>query len=413
MILRLPKEPGVYIFKDKEKKPLYIGKAINIEKRVKDHFKLKNCSYKEKKLLEKTTKVESIRVDSEIEALLLEANLIKKYKPIYNEQWKDDKDYLYIKITSEEFPRVVSARKKSLVGAKAHFGPFPQASKVRTTLKTLRRIFPYSTCKPNQKRPCLAYHLNLCPGVCSGQIGREEYKRNIRALTLFLQGKKTKVREQFSRQVRKNSKNLEFEEAEKTQRKIEALNYVTRPVRSTSEYLEEDIRSIREKEMMELAREVSLEKKPGRIECYDISNIQGRNAVGSMVVFTDGNPDKDEYRRFKIRKISGINDPAMIGEVLERRFKNPWAHPDLLVVDGGKPQFGAAKKVMERLGLKIPVISLAKRLEEIYFGEEGRALRLPAKSNALKLVQRLRDEAHRFAITYHRKLRSNQFLTSK
>ena len=417
MVDKLPNRPGVYLFKGKKGQILYIGKAVNIKKRVKDHLSFKDKSYKQKHLIEKTDSVSFMEVDSEIEALLLEANLIKKYRPDYNSQLKDGKDYLYIKITKDGFPRVLTARQRDLNNVDTYYGPFPSAFKVRATLKTLRKIFPFSTCKPpsgrglkSQKKPCLAFHLGLCPGVCASKINKLDYKKNISLLKLILSGKKSTLVHQTEKQINFLSKTRQYERAAVLQKQLNALKYITKPIRNTDEYLNEDITSIRKRELLQLKILASLDKIPRRIECYDVSNIFGQQAVGSMVVFLDGEPAKEEYRRFKIKKVFGINDTGMLREVLERRFAHDWHLPDLLVVDGGKGQLNLAKDVLRQLNLNIRVISLAKRLEEIYLDNERNSVILPRTSDELKLVQRLRDEAHRFAITYHRTVRRREFL---
>jgi len=410
-VFELPQKPGVYIFKDEKGKRLYIGKAINIAKRVKGHFAKAKLDIKSDAFTSRLDSIEPIVVDSEIEALVLEANLIKKYKPPYNSQLKDGKDYLYIKITNDKFPRVITARKRDLENSLYYFGPFPSSAKVRSTLKLLRRVFPYSTCKPGQKRPCLFFHLGLCSGVCAGKISEKDYKKNIRNLRLFLEGKKFEVLGNLERQMKILSKRQSYEEAAETKKKMESISYITRPVRLVEEYIEEDLASLRRKEIEELTRVLGFSKSPTRIECYDISNFLGSYSVGSMVVFVNGESDRSEYRRFKIKRVKGINDPAMMAEVLSRRFQNSWQTPDLLIVDGGKTQLNASLAVLKGLGLNIPLVSLAKRLEEIHVPGRETTIRLERKSDALKLVQRIRDEAHRFAVTYHRKLRSMEFLT--
>ena len=408
---KFPENSGVYIFKDKTKIPIYVGKSTNIKKRIKNHFKSKNTNAKEQLMVEKTVSIETVVVDSEIESLILEANLIKNFQPVFNSQLKDDKDYIYIKITNDEYPKVFAARKRDLKDAKEFFGPFPSSSKVRTTLKFLRRVFPYSNCKPNQKRPCLSFHLGLCPGVCSSSISQKDYLKNIKRLILFLNGEKQKITSDLEKQRKISSNKLEFEKSAIFQNQIESINYITKSYRNF-EHFDPDFESIRRKELEELAQEIGLSSKPVRIECYDISNTAGADATGSMVVFTDAVADHDEYRRFKIKNVVGINDTAMIAEVIERRLKNDWALPDLIVVDGGRGQLNAALKVLIKLKKDIPIISLAKRLEEIYRVGDPKPLKLSRQSGALKLIQRLRDEAHRFAINYHRKLRSKRFLTS-
>jgi len=403
-----PENSGVYIFRNAKNEPIYIGKSSNIKKRLKSHFDFKNRNYSQKNLISKSKTIETLKVDSEIEALLLEANLIKKYKPIFNIQLKDDKDYLYIKITDDVFPKVLSARKKDLPGARSHFGPFPSSAKVRTTLKTIRRIFPYSTCRPYQKRTCLYFHLGLCPGVCAGTADKSTYKSNINKIKLFLEGDTSKLLLSLEGDRKKAEKILEYEQAGEIQRKIEALHYITKPIRFLN--LDEPLENIRAVELSRLAKLVKLNRKLRRIECYDVSNFQGKDSVGSMVVFIDGAAEKAEYRKFRIKSVKGISDVAMISEVIERRFKNAWGNPDLIVIDGGKPQLTAASEALTKSNKEVKLISLAKRLEEIYVFGDTKSIRLQRNDPALKLVQRLRDEAHRFAITYHKKLRAKEFL---
>ena len=216
---------GVYILKDKTDKPIYIGKALNIKGRLKSHFRSTNV--KEKSLVSRTSKINTILVESEIEALILEANLIKKFKPIFNTSLKDDKDYLYIKIPKEPFPRVLVARKRDLKNSKIYFGPFPSTSSVRTTLRKLRKIFPFRFCRIGQKRACLSFHLGLCPGACIGKINEENYLKNISNLIKFLKGQKEELLRKLDNQMQKASKKMEFEEAKKIKQTIDALHYVT------------------------------------------------------------------------------------------------------------------------------------------------------------------------------------------
>jgi excinuclease ABC subunit C len=300
---------------------------------------------------------------------------------------------------------VLTARKRDLGDAKIYFGPFPSAGKVRETLKILRKVFPYSTCKPNSGRACLDYHLGLCPGVCLGIVSEKNYKKNIRAITLFLKGDKSKLIKDLEKEVAQQSRKLNFEEAAISQRRLEALSYITRPTRLAEEYFEEDLAALRAKELSDLVVILGLGKKPNRIECYDVSDIGGKEAVGSMVVFSAGEADRAEYRRFKIKKVASANDTAMMAEIIDRRLNHEWKLPDLIIVDGGKGQLNAALDVLAQRNLNIPTAALAKRLEEIYLPNRKEPLELPRQSDALKLVQRIRDEAHRFAIAYHRKLR--------
>ncbi|MCH7541867.1 hypothetical protein IH981_03810 [Patescibacteria group bacterium] len=227
-----------------------------------------------------------------------------------------------------------------------------------------------------------------------------------------MKGKKSLVLKTLERELQKTAKNLQFEKSQYVKKQIEALEYTTKP-KSTFGYLDENVEKTRSQELSALVKVVNLDKSPARIECYDVSNLFGREATGSMVVFSKGYADKDQYRRFKIKSVRGINDTAMISEVLDRRFKNDWEKPDLIIIDGGKAQFNAAVAIVKEYGLRIPVISLAKRMEEIYTLDKPMPIRLPSNNDALKLVQRIRDEAHRFAISYHRKLRHKQFLSSE
>ncbi len=409
----LPDSAGVYLFKNKNDKVLYVGKAINLKSRVSSYFAKNVVSGKVYLLSREVDFIDHIKVASEIEALLLEANLIKKYQPFYNQQLKDDKDYLYIIITNEDYPRVTTGRKRDLHRAKVYFGPFPSANAARGTLKTVRRVFPFRTsCKPNT-RACLAAHLGLCPGVCAGTTSKGEYQKILRKLISFLKGNTGEIVGDLEKDMRLAAKNLEFEQAASIRAKIEAISKTTRPIETVERYLEgpQILESYYEKQIEDLRVALNLPKKLERIECYDISNFSGTNATGSMVVLSNGQISKDDYRRFKIKTVKGPNDFASMREVLSRRFHNDWPHPDLLIVDGGRGQLGVAHEVLAELKLDIPHIGLAKKLEEIYQPGVKLTLRLPKSSPALQLVQRIRDESHRFAITYHRYLRSKAFLS--
>jgi len=410
-ITKVPEKPGVYLFKGKEGKVLYIGKALNLRKRLKGY--LNPTDTKIMSLVEKIINFETLAVASEIEALILEANLIKKFQPEYNVRLKDDKDYLYIKITNDPFPKVISARKKTLSDSKVYFGPYPSAAAVRTTLKIVRRIFPFSSCKPGRLRACLYYHLGLCPGVCIGEISQKDYSRNIRNVIRFLEGKKHKILDDLRKEMVKASVELKFEEADEIYNKIKSIEYITQPISDVSRYVEEPdfLKTYRQEALTQLMKVLSLPKMPKRIEGYDISNIQGEFATGSMVVFKNGEPEKESYRKFKIKKYTGISDTNMLKEVLQRRFLNSWPKPDLIFVDGGKGQLSAALSVLREFHLSIPVAALAKRLEEIFLPAKEKSIRLPRNSSALHIAQRVRDEAHRFAISYHRKIRNSNFLT--
>lgn len=409
----LPQNSGVYLFKNKEGQIIYVGKALNLKNRIISYFQKNPQSEKTKILVSEIANFEVIQVDSEIEALILEAKLIKKYQPHFNTQLKDDKDYLYIIITREEFPAVITGRKQDLSRSGDYYGPFPSANAARTTLKLLRKIIPFRVnCRPNSQRGCLAYHIGLCPGVCVGKISQREYHKTILKIKKFLNGDSGKLLTDLKKEVASFSKKLQFEEADKIQKKIIAIERITKPIESIERYLTgPDVLESRYKVQLEdLARSLNLDKVPLRIECYDISNISGTNSTGSMVVFVSGQMSKNDYRRFRIKNVSGINDPSMMKEVLSRRFNNSWSQPDLIIVDGGKTQLSAGVSVLKSLNLEIPIVGLAKKLEEIHTPSRVTTIRFKANSPALFLLQRIRDEAHRFAISYHRLLRSKSFL---
>jgi excinuclease ABC subunit C len=425
----LPTTPGVYLFKNSRGRVIYVGKAVNLKNRVLSYFQNSTQLLPKTQLL--VTEIEDldyVRVESEIEALILEANFIKRYRPHYNIRLKDDKDYIYIKITREDFPTVQLTRQKDLAGAKKYFGPFPDSGSARTVHKMLRRLFPYRTCKPGQGRACFYYHIGLCLGLCIGAVDKKTYNLMIRRMIRFLEGHKDEVVKALTEDMERAAQNLQFERAGQIKRQLSAIGYVTEKRQLISRYIDNPnlVEDLRAEALRDLAEKVNLSKTPVRIECYDNSNIQGAHATASMVVFQNGEPDKSHYRRFKIKKAKIQDDYAYMKEVLTRRFhrlvtpggkqkldvdESFESMPDLIVVDGGRGQLGVAKKVLDDLNLKIPVISLAKRLEEIYLPNYPVPIRLPRDSEALKIIQRLRDEAHRFALGYNRQLRSKSLLS--
>lgn len=418
---QVPHKPGVYIYKDKKGRIIYVGKAIDLYHRVISYFSLAShlsgVNVKINILVSKIASVETIIVESELEALILEANLIKKYLPQYNIRLTDDKDYLYIKVTKEDFPRVLTARKHEIKGSLKYFGPFPSSRTVKETLKSLRRVFPWCanvhigsgiifTLPMWKRRACFYYHLGLCPGVCIGKISKEEYRKNIFRLATLLEGRKERLIFNLSQEMARTSKSQKFEEAGKIKKMISGIAYLTQPNR-TSSYLEnpnflEDQKEIALKALQEVLK---LPKLPERIEGYDISNIAGKEATGSMVVLTNGEIDKDEYRKFKIHLTGQPNDVGMHQEMMRRRLKHKeWPFPDLIIVDGGRGQARGVQLEIVNCKLKIPLFGLAKRAEWLY-PPEGEVIKLPRRNPALQLLQKLRDESHRFALHYHRKLR--------
>lgn len=368
-------------------------------------------------MVPQVSKIRTFLLTSELEAFLLEANLIKKYLPKYNIRLTDDKSYQMIKITvRDEFPKIVLARRED-DGKSLYFGPFPSSTSIKSVLRTIRKIFPYISVNNHAKRICLYHHLGLCPCPVTQDTEdkRKQYKRDIKRITKFLQGDIEKVVKDLESEREKFSNQEKFEEAMKVQRQIDAVRLITSPFYKPFEFeVNPDLKTeLRDKEVKELSKYLG-EKGVGvsylhRIECFDISNISGTNAVGSMVTFIDGEKESKFYRKFKIKNPPKIipNDFAMMAEVIRRRIGHieDWGKPDLIIVDGGKGQVSSASKVLTEAGIDIPLVGLAKK-EELVITTDFKVIRLPRNSEGLNLIRRIRDEAHRFAITYHKKLRS-------
>lgn len=541
----IPTRSGVYFFKDSAGKVLYVGKAAVLKHRVRSYFQASQTP-KHWHLAQEVGYVDFIVTDSEVEALILENNLIKRYRPRYNVRFKDDKRYPYIKVNwQNDFPKVEMVRQIKRDGAR-YYGPFASSGAMYETLDVARRIFPHLTCNRvitgKDPQPCLYYHIGWCAAPCIGAIDKEGYRKIIEGLCRFLEGHYQEVVDSLRAQMQGASERLDFERAARLRDQIHAVERTMTKQRMVSRSPEDQdvialarspegghacvqvffvrsgkligresfilegtegeeerlvlssflkqfydgvayipgeillggeieeseiIRSWLEerregkvnlsvpqrgprKELADLAHEnaaqtlVHLEAKahseegaalealaelqeqlgldeiPTRIECYDISNIQGRMATASMVVFQDGRAQKAAYRQFRVRAVEGPNDYAMLQEVLRRRFAHALARdasdwtllPDLLIVDGGKGQLSAAQEVLEEHGLGIPLAALAKEREEIFLPDRREPILLPEGSAGLHLMQRIRDEAHRFAIGYHQKLRRKGSLTS-
>ncbi len=556
----LPSKPGVYLMKDALGNVIYVGKAINLRNRVRSYFQASNGQTRKlRRLVQSIADFELIVTASELEALILECNLIKKHRPHYNVRLKDDKRYPYIKITTQEdYPRIYTVRRMQDDGAR-YFGPYTSSKAVRQTMETLRKLFPYLSCKReitgSDRRPCLYYHIGRCAGPCIGAISHKEYRALIQQIILFLEGKQERIIDDLQEQMEQASQALDFERAAALRDQVQALRTVIEKqrivlaarndedviafaredgqacvqtffirggkligreyfvltgtqdedaeeimtsfvkqfydqaayvppkilvqhnvdeamvieswlrqkrgtkvaihvprrgrgrelVKMVAENAAETLAQLRAEWAAEQAKQVTaleelrkhlqLDAAPTRIECYDISNIQGKAATGGMVVFVKGVARKSEYRRFRIKTVKGTDDYAMLQEVLRRRFKRVAASrperaesgkeprsgdqsswgilPDLLIVDGGKGQLNAAREVMAELGVEdVPTVGLAKQREEIFLPGRVKPLMLPRDSQGLYLLQRIRDEAHRFAIQYHRKLRKKKGLTS-
>jgi len=396
-----------------------VGKAKDLKNRVSSYFANPNLLFgKTKVLVEQVKKIKIVIVTSELESLLLEAALIKKHTPKYNIRLTDGKMYPLIRITTKTpYPAVLTARKKEDTMSD-YFGPYPNATSMHRVLRILRRIFPYSSMLNHPKKICLYNHLGLCPCPPTFSTGeqKKEYKKTLQHIVGFLEGKSKKVIRDLIKERDEYTKKEEFEAAKKVQDQLDAIQRVTEPFTNPFEYvtnpnLVSDTRMKEMKDLQEVLQKYGMSiNLPRRIECYDNSNFQGTNPTSSMVVLTNGEIDKSEYRKFKIKTVTAPDDFASMKEVLTRRLKHSeWPFPDLFIVDGGKGQVTSALTALKMSNVKYqmsnpPIIGLAKR-EETIITPDLQEIHLPKSSPALQLVIRIRNEAHRFAITFHRKRR--------
>ena len=547
----LPDTPGVYLMRDVQARVIYVGKALSLRNRVPNYFQASSVLPEHiAAMVARVYEFEVITTATEKEALVLEQTMIKRHRPRFNIRLRDDKNYLYIKLPlNEDFPRITLVRRPANDGAR-YWGPYTHAIALRTTLKTVRRVIPYRSCKDSEfalGRPCFYYHLNLCSAPCAGFINREDYHEQLNQVASFLDGRSDHVAKRLKQQMQEAADKLEYEAAARYRDRLDAMERMAErqkvlamgrydqdlfglaradgqgsvrvfsvregrlsgsenfdlvglgkdqsnadilnafvsqyyanathipkevfvpeilPDRELIEqWLTERRGSIvtvrvpqrgKQRELLEqaaanaaetmrqmrikldydaertasllndLQARLQLPALPVRIECYDISNIQGKYPVGSMVVFEEGRPKPAHYRHFRIKTVQGANDFAMLQEVLRRRFSRHARSeegtpeepsfsrlPDLVLVDGGKGQLSAAREVMESLGLaSVATFGLAKEHEELYQPGDSEPIRLPLDSEALFLVQRVRDEAHRFAITFHRVVRKRDAFAS-
>jgi excinuclease ABC subunit C len=414
-ISKLPNEAGVYCFYDK-KELLYIGKAVNIRDRVKNHFQ--QPSFRDNLFISQVSKIGYIKTGSEIEALILEANLIKKHQPKFNVVWRDDKNYFYVGITKEAFPQIFITHQPKTQSEYA--GPFVDGKALKETLKFLRKIFPYRSCRFVPKKSCLWYHIDRCPAPCvlKSKIMdvpairkklEKEAQKYASSLFRIIQGKKSEVLKKLKKEMYEASKIKDFEKAGRIRDKISALEKILANAKIFEpQTIKEENQWSRAENVL---RKISGSKKEiFRIEAYDISNIQGKEATGSQIAFFEGKPDKNMYRKFRIRMEARPNDVAMLKEILSRRFLHKeWGFPDLLLIDGGKAQLNAAIEIKNKVAKtkNIPAMSLAKKHNELFVeGKNKPVLLRELPGEVANLILRLRDEAHRFAISYHKKLRS-------
>ena len=542
----LPALPGCYIYYNKDNEVIYVGKAKILKRRVMSYFNRKHDSVKVNVLVAQIERLEYIITNTEVEALILESHLIKKYKPKYNVLLKDDKKYPYFLITDEDFPRITIVRKKNMNPEKGrYYGPYTDIRAMHATLDFLKKIFPLKQCKsPKFKdRPCLYYHIGRCMAPCQNLVTPEEYKKLVKQAELFLSGKQSELMNQIKEQMQKYSDSLQFEKAAKLRdsyndlaktlekQKVVYENtklnedvislmaddgifaivilmiregrlidkkdfvyeveeddrteffatffkeyYTNLKLEYPDKIISNELEAVGEKALYEewleilaqkkvkisygksaqgkelqmladknakvvldnakinkmskirddfneigsyLAEKLQLKNFPHRMECYDISHIQGTNTVASMVTFINGVPKKSEYRKFKVEITEGKPDDFLsMKEVLTRRLSHlgekKWEKPDLMIIDGGKGQLSSVMQIIEEMGIKeIDVVSLAKKHEEVFLPKQSKPVILPRNSSALFLFQRIRDEAHRFAITYHRKLRSQSMIANK
>ncbi|MEN9558018.1 MAG: hypothetical protein RL141_387 [Candidatus Parcubacteria bacterium] len=405
---RLPDVPGVYLMKDGRGKIIYVGKATSLKRRVSSYFQ-KAHDARIAEMVSTIRRIDYLVTGTVIEALILEANLIKRYWPPFNIREKDNKSWLYLAFTKDDFPRPVFIRGHELEeGAsrnyKAVFGPYTSPRSVRAALDLLRKIFPWTTCEPGRKRACFYYHLGQCPGVCIGMADKTAYQKTIRDLIRFFQGKKATIIKDYERQMKTASKDKRYEDAAALRNKISALKHI------------QDVAIMKKEDALMPAASAS-DTPPvvdpfGRIEGYDISTISGTSTVASMVVFEQGAPAKAEYRKFRISKEASGDDFSAIREALTRRLRHhEWRRPQLLLIDGGAGQVQAALDVLQALDLSIPVAGIAKGPER-----KRNDLIVPPGQSALRaslephmdLLISVRDEAHRFAVTYHRKVRDKR-----
>ncbi len=399
-ITALPDHPGVYIMKDAQGAVVYVGKAKSLKKRVVSYLG-RDLAAKTMALMSRVADIEYRLTASEGFALLLEASLIHQYKPKYNISLRDDKSFPLVKITREAFPLICVTRKKEADGAR-YFGPYVNAGLLREALQTIRRHFPFRSCRKLPRQACMYYRIGLSPAPCIGKITQSEYGRTVKNIIMILEGKTEALIRNLSGAMHRLAGEKRFEQAAVLRDKILALASLRHEYRPP----EEQIHALKDA--------LGLINPPERIEAFDVSNLSGQQAAAAMVSFYKGRPDKNHYRRFKIKTISRVDDYAMLREAVRRRYTRVLAErltlPDLILVDGGKGHLAAARGELRALGINVCVIGLAKEHERVYLADRGQPLKLASDSGALQLIRYIRDEAHRFAVKYHHLLRRKKLL---
>lgn len=405
-IASLSEQPGVYLFTDAQHRVIYVGKAARLRARVSSYFRgPARLSPRIATLVPQIADVEVRPTATEAEALLLEAQLIKTHRPPYNVAFRDDKSYPMLKITREPFPRLLVTRRRLADGAR-YFGRYPDAGLMHEAVRFLRRVFPMRTCRTFPKTPCLEYHIGQCLAPCVGYISETDYQRIVEDLAAFLEGKRDALLRDLSRRMAQASAHRQYEQAARLRDQIQALTSV----------IAAKAKSATAGPLEQLQTALSLPVLPRRIEAFDISNLFGQHAVGSMVTFVDGRPHRAHYRQFNIETVAGIDDYQMMQEVIRRRYAGSLAEqlprPDLILVDGGKGQLGAALEALQAATLSIPTVGLAKQQEQLFVPGQRDPIVLLPTSPVLHLVQHVRDEAHRVAIRAHRRRRARPIRAS-
>lgn len=423
-IRRFPKSPGVYLMKDARGRVLYVGKAKDLRARVSSYFRdsadlLGTRGPEIARMASEVTDVDFLDMDTEVDALLQENRLIKDIQPPYNERLRDDKSFPYLEITTgDDFPGVFVTRKPRLKGSKL-YGPFTNVASLRDAVNALQKVFKYRTCELEIRdgdesrrhfRPCLLHAIKQCTAPCADLISKADYKRDVDRLKKFLASKRSVVLRQMKKEMEAASKAQDFEEAARVRDRIKAIESL-----GLSGSVDEDVQPEvfyidPQRGLEKLAELLEMEHVPRSVEGIDIANLQGVESVGALVCFIDGRPFKAGYKRFRIKSVEGIDDYAMIREVIRRRYRyaadGEELYPDIILIDGGLGQLHAGMEAFEDMNVRPPmVISLAKREEEIYIQARSKPVRLARNNAALRLLQHVRDEAHRFAQHYHHILR--------
>lgn len=429
-VSHLPHAPGVYLFRDAGGGVLYVGKAKDLARRAAQHFDPRRAEPKTREFLPLTRTVDYLLCASERDALLVEDKLIKRYQPFFNVAQRDEKTYPSLKLTiREDFPRLYWTRRRRRDGA-LYFGPYPKVSLVRGLVRWLfrSRIIPlrpcdyeFSTAKPLAQKKiqgCLYYHTRQCPAPCAGRISPSDYQAIARQAALFLKGQYSRLEKNLAAEMAKASAGMQYERAAEARDRLAGLRHMQERVKARAvagRELEERLAGSRAVTALQAA--LGLKRPPVHVEGVDISHLFGKQTVGSFVCASGGEPNRDHYRRFRVRTVAGIDDFATMREVVGRRLRglkragSPL--PDLLLIDGGKGQLAAALEAMEEAKVRVPAAGLAKREEELFLPGKSEPVVLDRADPALRLLQRLRDEAHRFAVTYHRLLHGKKLLETE